>query len=363
MRRTALHQLHVSLGAKMGEFAGYEMPLWYPGKIVEEHLHTRRFASLFDVSHMGQLVIGGPDPAQALERLMPSDLLGLERGRMRYCCLTNERGGIIDDLMASRSRSGMHLVVNAARKQRDIDHLERHAVSVEERNDRALLALQGPAAADALERLAPGARAQKFMTVRELDIDGAQCRVSRSGYTGEDGYEISVPGERAPDLAERLLAQADVKPAGLGARDSLRLEAGLRLYGQDMNEDTTPVEAGIGWTVSKSRRPAGERAGGFMGEERIFEQLAGGASRQIAGVRLEGSLPARAGALVTLPDGSEIGEVTSGGFAPSLNSPVAMARLRREHMVWGRDVAVVVRGKSRPAKLTQLPFVRHRYAS
>ncbi len=363
--RTPLYEMHTVMGAKMGKFAGYEMPLWYPTKIIAEHLHTRQSASLFDISHMGQAFVGGSDAAAILERLTPSDLVALPDGAMRYCCLTGENGGILDDLIASKFLGRYYVVVNAARKQHDLTHMEHHCAEgqVERLENRALLALQGPASAEAVKHFAPAAPAQKFMTICEYDIDGSAFYVSRSGYSGEDGFEISLPNDSADAFAWEMLKRPGVKLAGLGARDSLRMEAGLRLYGQDMTEETTPVDAGIGWTVSKSRRPGGARAGGFYGADAIFDQLAAGASRRFAGLRLQTNVPARTGVPVASLDGDEIGIVTSGGFAPSVNAPIAMGYVDRGHMKPGARVNLIIRGKPQPATLERLPFVTHQYAT
>ncbi len=353
------------MGAKMGEFAGYDMPLWYPTKIIAEHLHTRKFASLFDISHMGQVFLNGSDAAAILERMIPSDIESLGNGKMRYCCFTNERGGMLDDLIVSNFCGRYFAVVNAARKAHDLNHLRSHFGDdqVEALEDRALLALQGPTAAESLAHFASTVGEQRFMTVSAYEIDGEEFYISRSGYSGEDGYEISLPKSATDGFAWDLLKRPGVNLAGLGARDSLRMEAGLRLYGQDMTEQTTPVEAGISWTISKPRRPGGERAGGFYGDEIIFEQMKSGPSKHFAGVLPQTNVPARAGVPIALPNGDEIGIVTSGGFAPSVNAPIAMGYVDRKHAAPDLQVNLMIRGKPQPAALARLPFIQHQYAS
>jgi aminomethyltransferase len=358
--RTPLYQLHQSLGARMVAFAGYEMPVQYPTGILAEHLHTRAQAGLFDVSHMGQAFLAGADPGAALERLVPGDIRGLGPQRMRYTLLLNEAGGILDDLMATRLGDRLFVVVNAATKDRDFAHLEAHLgsdVSIERLGDRALLALQGPAAARVLERFAEGIAQMRFMSAAETMLDGQRCLVTRSGYTGEDGFEISLPAAGAQALAERLLAEPEVKPIGLGARDSLRLEAGLCLYGHDIDEATTPIEADLAWTIGKRRREDGD----FPGASIILRQLADGPARKRVGIRPDGRAPAREGTPILAPGGAEIGRVTSGGFGPSLEAPVAMGYVDIASAAEGTALTLAVRGTARPAHVVQLPFVPHRY--
>ncbi len=365
LRRTPLYRLHQSLGARMVPFAGYEMPLQYPAGILAEHLHTRAQAGLFDVSHMGQMRIAGSDPAAALETLVPGDIRALAPMRMRYSLLLNGTGGILDDLMATRLADGLFdgglfVVVNAARKEADLAHVRDRlagTAAVEPLEDRALLALQGPAAAAVLARLAPGVELMPFMTAAELALDGRQCLVTRSGYTGEDGFEISLPAADAPGLAEKLLAEPEVMPIGLGARDSLRLEAGLCLCGQDIDETTTPIEADLAWTIGKRRR----EEGGFPGAAAILRQLAQGASRKRLGIRPDGRAPARESTVIADDAGNEIGRVTSGGFGPSLGAPVAMGYVDAAHAAEGAPLSLLVRGSPRPARIVPLPFVPHRY--
>ncbi len=360
LKRTPLYALHQSLGARMVPFAGYEMPVQFPAGILAEHLHTRAQAGLFDVSHMGQLRLTGDDPAAALETLVPGDIRGLASMRMRYTLLLNEQGGIRDDLMATRLGDGLFVVVNAATKDADFAHLRDRlgsAARVERLDDRALLALQGPAAAVVLARLAGGIAQLPFMTAAEIMLAGDQCLVTRSGYTGEDGFEISLSAARATALAERLLAEPEVKPVGLGARDSLRLEAGLCLYGHDIDETTTPVEADLGWTVGKRRRAEG----GFPGAATILRQLADGSARKRVGIRPDGRAPAREGTPIVDGGGTTIGRVTSGGFGPSVEAPVAMGYVDPAHAAEGAAITLIVRGTARPARVARLPFVPHRY--
>jgi len=369
LRRTPLHQLNLDLGAKMVPFAGYDMPVHYRLGILKEHLHTRAKAGLFDVSHMGQADLIGPDHATtalALERLVPADVLNLAPGQQRYSQLLNEAGGIIDDLMLTRPASPAHagrlyLVVNASRKEVDYDHISERLpanVRLEPAPNRALLALQGPAANQAMRALSPPANALAFMMGANVHIGGIECHVSRSGYTGEDGFEISVAAERAEDLARLLLAQDGVEPIGLGARDSLRLEAGLCLYGHDIDEATSPVEAGLAWSIQKRRRVEG----GFPGARRIGEELAHGAARRRVGIRPDGRAPAREGSEIVTRLGEQLGTVTSGGFGPSLNGPIAMGYLPQSCAAPGTPVDLMVRGKALGASVAALPFVPHRYA-
>ncbi len=360
LRRTPLYPLHQSLGARMVPFAGYEMPVQYPAGILAEHLHTRARVGLFDVSHMGQLRLAGSDPTAALEALVPGDIRALGPMRMRYTLLLNDSGGILDDLMSTRLGDGLFVVVNAATKDADLAHLREHlvgGVTVEPLEDRALLALQGPAAAGVLSRLAAGVAAMPFMSAAELMLDGRQCLVTRSGYTGEDGFEISLPAAYALCLAERLLAEPEVMPVGLGARDSLRLEAGLCLYGHDIDETTTPIEADLAWTIGRRRKAEG----GFPGDAIILRQLAEGASRKRVGIRPDGRAPAREATPIVDAAGDPIGRVTSGGFGPSVNGPIAMGYVDAAHAADGAALSLVVRGSPRPARVAPLPFVPHRY--
>ena len=370
LRHMPLHALHMELRARMVPFAGYDMPVQYPPGVLKEHLHTRAGAGLFDVSHMGQIVMRAKsgdvrDAARALERLVPVDILDLAPGRLRYAFFTNAHGGILDDLMVANCGDHLLLVVNAACKATDEAHL-RGQLGKEcevERLDRALIALQGPKAETALAILAPECTSMRFMDVRTLTLMGAECMVSRSGYTGEDGYEISTPADIAREIAEELLANADVAPIGLGARDSLRLEAGLCLYGSDIDDKTTPVEAGLSWAIQKERRSGGAREGGFPGAEIILGQLEHGTPRHRVGLRPEGRAPVRASAplYVEADASARIGSVTSGGFGPSLNAPIAMGYLAAALAVPGTRVFAEVRGNRLPIAVTALPFIVPKY--
>jgi aminomethyltransferase len=366
--RTPLYPLHVELGARFTSFAGYEMPVQYRSGILAEHLHTRSLAGLFDVCHMGQAFLDGPDhatTARALESLTPADIVGLAPGRQRYTQLLNADGGIVDDLMATRppgANGCIALVVNAERKTADFAALRAALpanVVLTVADDAALVALQGPAAASVLARLAPGAGVETmaFMSSQPLALDGFDVTVSRSGYTGEDGFEISLPAEDAMAFVRRLLAESEVEPIGLGARDTLRLEAGLCLYGHELDETTDPVEAGLTWSIPKRRRAEG----GFPGAARIQAALADGPSRKRVGLRLLGRAPARAGAAIIDVSGEPIGRVTSGGFGPSIGAPIAMGYVTRDHAEIGAPVGLVVRGKPLPAAVDPLPFHPHAY--
>jgi aminomethyltransferase len=371
LRRTPLHDLHVRLGARMVPFAGYAMPVQYADGIVKEHLRTRAAAGLFDVSHMGQIALRArsgnvADAARALETLVPGDMLGLAPGRQRYTLFTNAAGGVLDDLMVSHQGDRLMLVVNAARKDFDAAHLQAHlseACIIKPLADRALVALQGPAAEAVLAKLAPDVAAMRFMDARAVTLLGADCFVTRSGYTGEDGFEISVPADAALALCETLLRDPAVAPVGLGARDSLRLEAGLCLYGSDLDETTTPVEAALEWTLPKVRRAGGARAGGFPGAETILAQLAQGARRRRVGLRPEGRAPVRAGApLFETESGvAPLGTVTSGGFGISLNAPIAMGYVRRHVAAPGTRLFAELRGKRLAETVADLPFWPTRY--
>jgi aminomethyltransferase len=370
LKTTPLHSLHLELGARMTAFAGYDMPVQYPLGVLKEHLHTRAAAGLFDISHMGQVALyprSGhvADAALALERLIPSDIVSLEPGRQRYSLFTSENGGILDDIMVANRGDHLLLVVNAACKEADEMHL-RAQLGGEcdvEQLDRALIALQGPKAEAALALIAPECTSMRFMDVRALTLMGAECTVARSGYTGEDGFEISTPADIAREVAEELLANPCVAPIGLGARDSLRLEAGLCLHGSDIDESTTPVEAGLSWAIQKVRRRRGGREGGFPGAETILGQLEHGAPRHRVGLRPEGRPPVRAGAPLFAAEDTnvQIGTVTSGGFGPSLNAPIAMGYLPTSLAVPGTAVFAELRGKRLPVAVTALPFTVPKY--
>ncbi len=340
----------------MTPFAGWSLPVAFAGTLAE-HAHTRAAASLFDVSHMGQISLHGPDAAAQLERLVVGDIVGLAPGRQRYTLLTNELGGIIDDLMVARSENRLFVVLNASRAEGDVTHLRLHGIEPELHDDRALLALQGPLAAAIMARLAPTAAALPFMGVTSCPVAGIACWVSRSGYTGEDGFEISVAAQDSEALAERLLAEPECAPAGLAARDTLRLEAGLCLYGQDIDMLTSPIEAGLAWTIPKRRREAHD----FLGGAVIADHLAHGPHRRRVGIRPAGRAPARAGTTMAAADGTEAGSITSGTFSPSLGAPIAMGYVRRDLATEGTPVALLVRGQSMPGVVAPLPFIPHRY--
>ncbi len=356
---TPLDPLHRELGARMVDFAGWAMPVQYPTGIIKEHSQARERAALFDVSHMGQVLIEGPDAAAAIERLVPADIQSLQPGRARYTQLTNEAGGIIDDLIVTATETGLFVVVNAGGRVVDLAHLEAnlpdHAVRL--LADRALVALQGPAAVGVLAGMAPEVAELRFMESRELTLSGLAVRVSRLGYTGEDGFEISVHADHAQKLARTLLAHEQVAPAGLGARDSLRLEAGLCLYGHDIDTTTSPIEASLAWTIGKRRRSEG----GFPGAARILRELAEGPARRLVGLVPEGRAPAREGAAILDEAARAVGRVTSGGFGPTVQGPIALGYVESGHAGPGTRLAVELRGKHVPAEVRKLPFVPHRY--
>jgi aminomethyltransferase len=360
LKRTPLFDLHRARDARMVPFAGYEMPVQYPPGIIAEHLHTRAQAGLFDVSHMGQIRLRGGAAAAALERLVPGDIAGLAPGRMRYTLFLNDRGGILDDLIATAVEDGLLLVVNAACKDNDLAHLQAQLdrrVAIEPQFDRALLALQGPAAAAVLARFAAGIDHLPFMSAAETTIAGAPAWVSRSGYTGEDGFELSLAAADAAAVAEALLAAPEVMPIGLGARDTLRLEAGLCLYGHDIDETTSPIEASLAWTIPRRRRDEGN----FPGAETIGRQLAEGPARRRVGIRPDGRAPAREETQILDPAGNSVGRVTSGGFGPALGAPIAMGYVAAAHAAPGSALQLVVRDLPRPAHVAPLPFVPTRY--
>ncbi len=371
LKRTPLHALHVACGGKMVPFAGYDMPVQYAAGVLREHLHTRNGAGLFDVSHMGQIALHPKsgkieDAALALERLVPQDILSVARGRQRYAQFTNDEGGILDDLMVANFGSHLFLVVNAACKAEDEAHLRaslQDACVIEPLGNRALIALQGPKAESVLAKLCPDAGAMRFMDAGPHRVDGIDCYVSRSGYTGEDGFEISAPAEQAEALANALLENSDVLPIGLGARDSLRLEAGLCLYGHDVDATTTPVEAALEWSIQKSRRHGGVRAGGFPGADKILSQLANGAPRRRVGLKPQGRAPVREGAplFADVVSSEQIGAVTSGGFGPSINAPVAMGYLPSSQAAPGNLVFAELRGQRLPLRVAPMPFVPNTY--
>jgi aminomethyltransferase len=371
LKRTPLHALHLARGGKMVPFAFYDMPVQYSAGVLREHLHVRNAAGLFDVSHMGQIALRPKsgrleDAALALERLVPQDIVAIAPGRQRYAQFTNEAGGILDDLMVANFGDHLFLVVNAACKSEDESHLRAHlsdACLIEPLPGRALIALQGPKAESVLAKLCADVSAMRFMDSGPRRIDGIDCFVSRSGYTGEDGFEISVPVDSAEALATKLLDDSDVLPIGLGARDSLRLEAGLCLYGHDIDTATTPVEGALEWSIQKSRRTGGARAGGFAGAYKILSQFGSGASRRRVGLRPEGRAPVREGAALfaDATSSEQIGTVTSGGFGPSLNAPVAMGYLPSSHAATSTTVFAEVRGQRLPMQVASMPFVPNNY--
>ncbi len=371
LKQTPLHALHLSLGARMVPFAGYDMPVQYPAGVMKEHQHTRAAAGLFDVSHMGQIILKPKsgrieDAALALETLVPVDVLGLAEGRQRYGLFTNDAGGILDDLMIANRGDHLFLVVNASCKDADFAHLQKHLGDTCDRtllDDRALIALQGPHAVAVLAELWADIATMRFMDVAEAELHDVPCIISRSGYTGEDGFEISIPSASAEDVTRRILEHPDVMPIGLGARDSLRLEAGLCLYGNDIDTGTTPVEAALEWAMQKARRTGGARPGGFPGAETILGQFADGASRRRVGLKPDGKAPVRAGAaLFADAEGkTPIGAVTSGGFGPSADHPVAMGYVDIAHTTNGTQIFAEVRGKYLPMSVAALPFITPTY--
>lgn len=371
LKKTPLHALHLSLGARMVPFAGYDMPVQYPPGVLTEHLATRSACGLFDVSHMGQVIIRPKsgrieDAALALEALIPVDIAGLKPGRQRYGLFTNAEGGILDDLMVSNRGDHFYMVVNAGCKDADLAHMRAHlsdTCTAEMLDDRALVALQGPHAEQVLAEFCPEITSMKFMDVEADDLHDVECIISRSGYSGEDGFEISIPAHKAELVVSRFLDHPDCEPVGLGARDSLRLEAGLCLYGNDIGTTTTPVEAALEWAIQKVRRKGGVRAGGFPGASRILNELEHGATRRRVGLRPEGKQPVRAHArLYADEDGrSAIGEVTSGGFGPSVDAPVSMGYVPTELAAIGTRVFADVRGKFLPMSVAALPFITPTY--
>ena len=371
LQKTPLYDLHIELGARMVPFAGYDMPVQYPAGVLKEHLHTRAKCGLFDVSHMGQVEIRAKsgtyeDAALALESLVPVDILGLKEGRQRYGFFTDDNGCILDDLMLANRGDHLFVVVNAGCKQADIAYMQKHLsdrVDVTYLEDRALLALQGPKAEKVLTELWAGLYAMKFMDVREVALHDIPAIVSRSGYSGEDGFEISVPADKAEELARILLNHPDCEAIGLGARDSLRLEAGLCLYGNDIDTTTSPIEAGLEWAIQKARRTGGARVGGFPGADRILSELENGTSRRRVGLKPEGKAPVRGHAkLYADAEGkTELGEVTSGGFGPSVEGPIAMGYVPATHSEPGTQIYAEVRGKYLPVTVAAMPFVTPTY--
>ena len=357
LKQTPLYDLHLKLGAKMVPFAGYHMPLQYGKGIIHEHLHCRSQAGFFDISHMGQCLVLGDNAASELERLTPSDITGLKSGAQKYTVLTNEDGGIIDDIIVTRIDSGLMIIVNAACKDKDFTYLKNHLskqCDFKELPDHALFALQGPAAATVIGKFSDHAADLSFMQACETEINGIFCTISRSGYTGEDGFEISVANYYAEQLACLLLAEDEVEAAGLGARDTLRLEAGLCLYGHELNETITPIEAGLQWLFKKGHNQ-------FPGADKILKQLQIGSKKIRAGLMIESKVPVRDGAVIINSEDRVIGHVTSGGFSPSLGKPVAMALLERNSASLGNTLYAMVRDRKIAVTLTGLPFIPHRY--
>ncbi|MFC7433237.1 glycine cleavage system aminomethyltransferase GcvT [Hydrogenophaga bisanensis] len=366
LHKTPLHALHLELGARMVPFAGYAMPVQYPAGLMAEHHHTRSAAGLFDVSHMGQLTLSGPDAAAAFESLMPVDVIGLGVNKQRYGLLLNDQGGIIDDLMFVNRGSDIFVIVNGACKDGDLAHIQARIggrCTVTPQFDRALLALQGPQAVTALARLLPGVEQLVFMTGMPATWNGGDLYITRSGYTGEDGFEISLPADRADAFARALLAQTEVKPIGLGARNSLRLEAGLCLYGNDIDVTTTPVEAALNWAMQKVRRTGGERAGGFPGSDLVLAQLDGtqALTRKRVGLIALERVPVREHTELQDLQGETIGEITSGLLGPSADKPVAIGYVKPEFAAVGSRIQALVRGKAVPMEVAPMPFVPNRY--
>ncbi len=371
LKVTPLHSLHLSLGARMVPFAGYDMPVQYPTGVLKEHLHTRASAGLFDVSHMGQVIVKAKsgkveDAALALEKLVPVDILSLKPGRQRYGFFTDQNGCILDDLMITNLGDHLFVVVNAACKDADLAHMKAHlsdSCDVTLLEDRALIALQGPRAEAVLAELWAGVSDMKFMDVREIPLQDVPCIVSRSGYSGEDGFEISIPADKAEEIAKSLLEHPDCEAIGLGARDSLRLEAGLCLYGNDIDTTTSPIEASLEWGIQKARRTGGDREGGFPGADRILGELGNGTSRRRVGLKPEGKAPVRGHSkLFADAEGrNEIGEVTSGGFGPTVEGPVAMGYVPTDYTTPGTAIFAEVRGKYLPVTVAALPFITPTY--
>jgi aminomethyltransferase len=364
IKHTIFHDYHVAAGGKMVPFAGYLMPVQYTDGIMQEHLHCRDNAGLFDVSHMGQIIVKGEGAAQALERLMPVDLQSLGINQQTYSTLTNEQGGVIDDLIVARwTDDTFFLVVNAGCKEQDVRHIRKHLPEFEVTHlaDRCLLALQGLRAKDVMADLVPEANELIFMNGGHATINRIECYITRSGYTGEDGFEISIDPSDALQLSDILLSYDYVSWIGLGARDSLRLEAGLCLYGHDMNEQTSPIEAGITWSISKSRRAGAPNAGGFLGADIILKHMADGVSKKRVGFLVDGRAPVREGAEIIDESGTVIGNITSGGFGPTLQAPIAMGYVPSELSAIGTQLNALVRGKPRPITVMKMPLVEHRF--
>jgi len=365
IRTTSLYQMHLDAGAKMVPFAGYEMPVSYPLGIKKEHIHTREKAGLFDVSHMGQIRLVGKNAKRALESLVPVDIIDLPLMKLRYALFTNKDGGVMDDLMVtSLGDEDLFLVVNAACKEADFEHLLNTIgveCKVEFLEDVALLALQGPKAHEVLAEIAPSTSEMTFMTAKQLVINGIDCFITRSGYTGEDGFEISLLAKDAEELAKLLLSNEEVEWVGLGARDSLRLEAGLSLYGHELDNDHSPVESSLSWALSKVRRTGGEREGNYLGDNIIMSHLNEGTESKVVGLQPEGRMPVRDGALIEDELGNEAGQVTSGGFGPSINRPIAIARIKKNYIENQSKLFALVRDKKIAVEIVKLPFIKQNY--
>ncbi|MGI9352178.1 MAG: glycine cleavage system aminomethyltransferase GcvT [Rhizobiaceae bacterium] len=358
-KHTPLHDLHLEEGGKMVDFAGWQLPIQFPTGLMAEHNQCRERAALFDVSHMGQVELRGPDAAEKLEALVPSNISPLKPGQARYTFFTNEDGGIMDDLIVSNAGDCLFAVVNASMRDQDIAHMRNNldGVDVHEITDCALIAVQGPAAEKVIASICQGPEELTFMQTGKFDIMGADCRVSRLGYTGEDGFEISIPQKSAVEITRAILSHEDCEPAGLGARDSLRLEAGLCLYGNDIDQTTSPIEASLVWAIQKRRR----EEGGFPGADKILKELAEGTGRKLVGIKPEGRAPARAGVEICAVEGEVIGTITSGGFGPTVGGPVAMGYVSKAHSEPGTKLDLIIRGKPHPAIVTSLPFVKQNY--
>jgi len=365
IRTTSLYQMHLDAGAKMVPFAGYEMPVSYPLGIKKEHIHTREKAGLFDVSHMGQIRLVGKNVKRALESLVPVDIIDLPLMKLRYALFTNKDGGVMDDLMVTNlGDDSLFLVVNAACKEADLEHLLNNIgveCKVEFIEDVALLALQGPKAHEVLAEIAPSTSEMTFMTAKQLVINGIDCFITRSGYTGEDGFEISLLAKDAEELAKLLLSNVEVEWVGLGARDSLRLEAGLSLYGHELDNDHSPVESSLNWALSKVRRTGGEREGNYLGDNIIMTHLNEGSESKVVGLQPEGRMPVRDGALIEDELGNEAGQVTSGGFGPSINRPIAIARIKKNYIENQSKLFALVRDKKIAVEIVKLPFIKQNY--
>ena len=360
LNKTVLFDWHRSKGAKIVPFAGYHMPVYYGNGILKEHLHTRRKVSLFDISHMGQIELKGPNVYSDFEALVPADVFDLAENHCRYTQFTNDRGGIIDDFIVTKQSDSLNLVVNAACKMKDFTHLKAHlegSIEIEKLDNYALLALQGPQSAEVLSKFCPEIKNLAFMTKQNALIKGINANISRSGYTGEDGFEISVKNSDCLDLVDILTSEPDVEPAGLGARDTLRLEAGLCLYGNDLDESITPVEANLTWTIGKQKR----LEGGFLGDDKILSQLRDGPKKKRIGICLSGKVPARSGADILDGEGSSIGTISSGGYSPTLKKPIAMGYVTLNSAKLNEKIQIIVRKKRLEATIIKTPFVEPNY--